>query len=129
MNDNERLGADMVNIFGIETIMKYFTHRAEADLKFSKTVKDCKTYVLIDRISGFYKIGKTSDVRKRVQILSCGNPNIELLLVIDSDVESELHNKFNNKLVKGEWYALSHKDIDFIRRKWCEKYTPALLKQ
>lgn len=129
MNDNERLGADMVNIFGIETIMKYFTYKAKADLRFSEREKDCKTYVLIDRISGFCKIGKTSDIKKRVQILSCGNPNIELALVIDSDVESELHNKFNNKLVKGEWYALSHKDIDFIRRKWCEKYTPALLKQ
>lgn len=129
MCNNKNLGADMVNIFGMEAIMKYFTYRAEADLRFSKNVSDCKTYVLIDRISGFYKIGKTSDVRKRVQILSCGNPNIELLLVIDSDVESELHKKFNQKLVKGEWYALSHRDINFIRRKWCEKYTPALLKQ
>lgn len=129
MNNNEQLGADMVNIFGMETIVKYFTYKAEADLRISEKAKNYKTYILIDRISGFCKIGKTSDIKKRMQILSCGNPNIELLHVIDSDVESELHKKFNRKLVKGEWYALSHKDIDSIRRKWCEKYTPALLKQ
>lgn len=126
--DYEKFASDMVNIFGVDTIMKYFLYRAKADMNISKK-SNAKTYLILDQISGFCKIGKTTDVKTRLQSLSCGNPNIKLLFVIDADVEEELHLQFKLKKVKGEWFSLSPKDIESIKKKWCEKYTPSLLRQ
>ena len=127
--DFEKVAADMVDILGIDTIMKYFIYRAEADLENSRRCLNLKTYLLLDQSSGYCKIGKTSDITKRIKALSCGNPDIELLFTIDDDVEGLLHETYKDKRVKAEWFALSLKDISNIRRKWCEKYTPFLLKQ
>ena len=75
------------------------------------------TYVLTDK-SGKYKIGRTSDIKKRVSTLSVGNPTIRIVAIIIGNVEEELHRKFRSKLVKGEWYELSPTDIKYILSKY-----------
>jgi hypothetical protein len=30
----------------------------------------------------------------------------------EDNIEKELHNKFNNKRIRGEWFSLSQEDLD-----------------
>lgn len=83
----------------------------------SKAVKSYHTYIAKDG-SGLFKIGKSENVRLRIKSLSVANPLIELVYEINRDVESELHKRFENKRVRGEWFSLSNDDISFIRRNW-----------
>lgn len=43
------------------------------------------------------------------------NPTIELVCVIDRDVEKELHKKFDKQQFRGEWFALSDTDIEYVK--------------
>lgn len=76
------------------------------------------TYIITDS-SGLYKIGSSHDPKKRIKSLAIGNPTISVVLVIDGDAENELHGMFESQRVKGEWFGLHAKDIEYIR----ENYT------
>lgn len=56
-------------------------------------------------MNGFYKIGMTTNLQKR----------IESLKIIETDnsrmLEKELHEKFKNKRRNGEWFVLDDKDL------------------
>ena len=72
------------------------------------------TYIVTDS-SGMYKIGSAYDTKQRVKSLATGNPTLSVVLVIDGDVEKELHGMFESQRVKGEWFGLHAKDIEYIR--------------
>ena len=72
------------------------------------------TYIVTDS-SGMYKIGSSYDPKKRIKSLAIGNPTISVVLVIDGDVEKELHGMFESQRVKGEWFGFHAKDIEYIR--------------
>lgn len=80
------------------------------------------TYVMSDN-SGLYKIGRSSDPKDRLKQLSIGNPSLFLCFYIEGNHEKELHDKFSNKHVKGEWYHLNKSDL-----KWINKYQPKVLR-
>ena len=66
-----------------------------------------------------YKIGITSNIKKRIKQLQTGNSNrLQLVCYIKNDnvynLEKELHNHFKDKLVFGEWYNLNLDDIEYI---------------
>lgn len=74
---------------------------------------------LICAANGLVKIGKTSDIVRRLNTLNTMSPiDLELLGVVASDCASEiegaLHTKFSDKRIKGEWFALTSSDIDLI---------------
>ena len=75
------------------------------------------TYILTDK-SGKYKIGRTSDLKKRFSTLCVSNPTIKIIAIIIGDAEEELHRRFRNKQVKGEWFDLSDFDIKYILNKY-----------
>ena len=74
----------------------------------------CKTYLMKDENTGFVKIGKSIHPQKRESTLQSEKPVISLFKVCDKLIESELHNKFKNKRIRGEWFDLTKKDITYI---------------
>lgn len=69
---------------------------------------------------GLYKIGLSKDVRARIKTLGVALPfEIEPIHTIKTDdmvtLEKELHAQFNEKRVRGEWFALTPEDVEYVR--------------
>jgi hypothetical protein len=63
------------------------------------------TYIIEMAGQGLVKIGKASDVWKRIDQLQVGNPfKLELVEWLLGDVEAELHREFDVVRVRGEWF-------------------------
>ena len=86
-----------------------------------KEKKQSKTYILKDTSSKLYKIGRSSNVEERLKSLSVANPNLKIILVIDSNVEKQLHKHFKEKKVSSEWYSLNSSDIDYVKEQYCHE--------
>lgn len=64
-----------------------------------------KTYIVRHPLTQLIKIGKSFDPDKRIRTLSTQSGAIlKTLLIIDSDIECELHRKFSEFRVHGEWF-------------------------
>lgn len=76
-----------------------------------------KVYVMIDKNTGFYKIGRSKNPGLRERTLQSEKPTIEMLFFHDARVkdEKELHEMFEEKRVRGEWFDLSGTDLLKIR--------------
>ena len=85
------------------------------------TKKPKKGFVyFIKAENGLIKIGQTKDLSNRYkQIQHSALLKTELLFAIESDdgikLEEKLHHFFENKMKKGEWFALSDGDIEIIK--------------
>lgn len=88
-------------------------------------------YLLKSNIEGenLYKIGLTTNIKKRTNQLQTANPNLILETSFqtkhDYKLETYLHNHFKNRKVKGEWFKLSEEDIKKFNS-YCEKLEKAL---
>lgn len=71
------------------------------------------TYILKEK-SGFYKIGRSKNVDRRLKDIKCGNPTVEIIKTYKGDYENMLHRIFESKKVCGEWFALTQEDLDNI---------------
>jgi hypothetical protein len=78
--------------------------------------KPTKVYLMIDKNTGYYKIGRSVDPRARERTLQCEKPTIELLHVYETKIKHEkiLHEMFKDKRIRGEWFDLSGSDIQCI---------------
>lgn len=98
---------------------RYFTSSVNDIFKDEET-KEYKTYIVKNSNNSLYKIGRTKqEVKNRIkqwEFLACAN--IDETIIIDKDVENELHRKFKDKRIKGEWFELSINDIEYIREKY-----------
>lgn len=68
---------------------------------------------------GCHKIGRTKDLRRRVEQLAVQLPfEVALVCSLKSDdpktLEAELHERFANKRLNGEWFDLSAEDVAYI---------------
>lgn len=64
-----------------------------------------KTYIVRHPLTQLIKIGKSRDPDKRIRTLSTQSGAILItLLVIDKDIESDLHKRFCEFRVCGEWF-------------------------
>ncbi len=86
--------------------------------KYKKPFKPGIVYLLHSE-NGFYKIGRTSDGSSRLSYLTEKLPiNIELVHQFRSDTptktEKNLHDRFSEKRIKGEWFSLSDEDVSYI---------------
>ena len=73
-----------------------------------------KTYLMVDEGSGFYKIGKSTNLLKRCSQLKNTCPLLEFIASCNADIEKQLHDEFGIKHHRGEWYNLSKDDVDYI---------------
>ena len=86
----------------------------------SKEKVPFKTYLMRDNATGFYKIGKSKNIRQREKSLKTANPLIELIAYSHSDFEKELHSNFEPKHVRGEWFNLKENDVCYIFKKFAD---------
>ena len=72
---------------------------------------------MIDHNTGYYKIGRSADPKKRERTLQSEKPTIEMLFCFKSDEKEEihLHLLFKDKRVRGEWFDLTVKDLGKIK--------------
>jgi hypothetical protein len=87
----------------------------------SSAVNQTQGYVyLIQSTSGYFKIGKAKDVQNRLKTFEVKLPfEVDLLHSIECDnynqAESQLHERFKTKRVKGEWFNLTPDDVNYIK--------------
>ena len=77
-------------------------------------------YVYLIRSEHGYKIGKTTSVKSRVKLFGVKLPfDIELEHYAYFDdhhsAERELHERFSNKRIQGEWFDLNPIDVELIK--------------
>ena len=79
--------------------------------------KFTKVYVMIDKNTGYYKIGRSKNPQYRERTLQSEKPTIEMLFNHEARVkdEKDLHKMFEDKRVRGEWFDLNGSDLYKIR--------------
>ena len=74
--------------------------------------KNVFTYFVRHPKTKLIKIGKTIDVESRIKSLECGSGGkLHILAVLNGNKERELHKKFSNSRVHGEWFSDKDKVI------------------
>lgn len=73
--------------------------------------------------SGEYKIGMTKDPYNRLKTFGVQLPfQVEYELVIESNdykaFQKELHARFQDKHINGEWFALDQADVEALREEY-----------
>jgi hypothetical protein len=95
-----------------EDILDYLNPIAEAHERTKR-----KGFVYVVRsATGLYKIGKSKDPENRLKALFISSPiELELIRKIETDdmhaLEYELHLRFSEKRVQGEWFKLDDADL------------------
>ena len=88
--------------------------------KETASLKDssCFVYLMKDETNGYHKIGISNKPEYRERTLQSEKPTIALLCakefptrIIAEAIESALHKSFENKRLRGEWFALDEKDV------------------
>lgn len=76
-----------------------------------------KVYVMIDKNTGYYKIGRSKNPEKREKTLQSEKPTIEMIFNEDARIrdEKKLHYIFSDKRIRGEWFDLNGTDLNKIR--------------
>ena len=72
-----------------------------------------KTYLIYD--GRYYKIGISTRPEKRLSSIKSLNPSAQIIHLINSNVETELHNRYRYKRIHGEWFDLNNRDVDLIK--------------
>jgi hypothetical protein len=75
-------------------------------------------YVMLDKRSGYYKIGRSKDPKYRERTLQSETPEIEMLFHFDGypNQEKALHAKYAEKRIRGEWFELAEQDLEDIKK-------------
>lgn len=85
------------------------------DVQKSLFEKDKEDYLYIMKNNETYKIGYSSNFNKRLKNYKVHLGNVEIIYIHKGfncfELESELHNTFKNKKIRGEWFELNEKDI------------------
>lgn len=73
-----------------------------------------KTYILKDKNTGYYKIGKSINPLDREKTLQAEKPTYELIKIFNNDIETDLHKKYKEQNVRGEWFNLNKVQLKYI---------------
>jgi hypothetical protein len=82
----------------------------------------------VEGANGVYKIGKTSQLHARMNFFEIKLPfDVKLICAIPSEdittLEKQLHDKYTNKRIKGEWFELTEQDVEDIKHLISEEAT------
>ena len=123
------IGQDAIDILSLK-LVSYMDSCGETHLMFELS-HDATDYLLTKykyvlsqglyllECKGFYKIGITSNVVKRVETLQMGNPFIIKIIMFRpmihaKRVEHELHRRYAGYNVSGEWFRLTDNEVSEI---------------
>ena len=86
--------------------------------RISKQTKANKEYIylMVDDSTGYFKIGRSYNPEVREKTLQSEKPTIRLMKKWKAyrTTEKKLHEHFNSKRIRGEWFDLSKSDINNI---------------
>lgn len=106
----------------IRQLMAYYKHQTPAPApKKPQGRAPVAGYVyLLQSPTNHYKIGCATNPRNRAKTFGIQLPfEVEFLALIYTEdmysLEGSLHEKFANKHVNGEWFALDAADVDYIK--------------
>jgi len=93
-------------------------HKSQPETKQEVLIKNkTKTYIMYERVSDLYKIGRSIDIPKRHSTLTPYIPEIKVILSLNNDVEKEIHKEYHGKRIRGEWFKLNADDVlDIIKK-------------
>lgn len=76
-----------------------------------------KIYLMVDKTTGFIKIGKSKNPKYREGTLQSKQPETHLIATwsAPASIEKELHRKYSKFRKRGEWFKLSLKELDEIK--------------
>lgn len=112
--------------FNVITDFGMYVHVCDLGEKAPKGINynsPTKIYVMIDKNTGLYKIGRSKNPTIREKTLQSEKPTIELMLYWSGFVNDEkiLHDKYSDKRVRGEWFSLNYIDIEDIKSYFKQK--------
>jgi len=77
-------------------------------------------YVYVISMGELYKIGRTSNITRRLQAFSIFPEEPKLVLYAPAKdcvaLEAELHDLLEHKCVRGEWFRLDEKDLEWVKK-------------
>lgn len=79
--------------------------------------KITRTYIISEEHTGYYKVGVSVDIRKRLSDLQTGNPRkLHVFHVFPGNVERSIHAilEDHSGLAKGEWFELNESQVCVI---------------
>lgn len=95
--------------------IKVISKKEKKDIEKQKEeVINKKTYILKDKNTGYYKIGRSSNPLDREKTLQSEKPTYELIKIFNNDIETKLHKKYKKQNVRGEWFDLSKIQLKYI---------------
>lgn len=104
----------------IEPTIKSVRQKIKDELNISTRNNCFKTYLLKDKGTGLYKIGRAINPYKRLRTLSTSQTpiklNYEVISICNFDIEKMLHQAFSHKRRIGEWFDLDKENIEIIDR-------------
>ncbi|MEO9803445.1 MAG: GIY-YIG nuclease family protein [Reichenbachiella sp.] len=75
---------------------------------------EVKTYLMLDEVNGYVKIGKSKNPKIREKTLQSEKPSIVMKAILNRDVEGELHKNYCDYRYRGEWFKLSKRQVEDI---------------
>jgi hypothetical protein len=105
-----RMENEEVSIYSLEEV-EY--EKAAIKTRYNKTF----VYVMIDKNTGLYKIGRSNNPGHRERTLQSEKPTIDLMFKFEGMVMDEkvLHDKYSGKRIRGEWFAIGYEEIEEIK--------------
>ena len=79
-----------------------------------KSYKSKKTYLIKNKRNNLYKIGRSTNPKKREKTLQSEEPLIEIVKTWDNDIENTLHKCYSKQRIRGEWFKLNNLQIKHI---------------
>jgi len=83
-----------------------------------------KTYLIKNKRNGLYKIGRSKNPLKREKTLQSEEPDILMIKVWDGNIERDLHIKYKDYRIRGEWFKLSKSQVKYICTNYERSITP-----
>jgi hypothetical protein len=76
-----------------------------------------QVYLMRNNLTNHYKIGRSNNPEYRERTLQSQEPDVELLFSCHESIitEKELHDLFDHKRIRGEWFDLNANDVLKIR--------------
>lgn len=106
------LYVDMYNERAIEQMYAQFDDKPQPKPGMSETF----VYIMLDEGTGSYKIGRSKNPQERESTLQSEKPTIVLLKTYKGMIKDEtfLHQFFEDKRGRGEWFNLDQNDLKII---------------
>ncbi|CAB5224197.1 Meiotically up-regulated gene 113 [uncultured Caudovirales phage] len=108
------LKTEIDNLKEFIDLLKEEINEYTKDKVFKKEIIDKKTYIIKDCNTGLYKIGISNQPLKREKTLQSEKPNIKIIKIFDKNIEKELHIKYKDFRLRGEWFILNNIQIKYI---------------